>query len=753
MRITCLLVFLLALATLAFGQGPVTDSVKHTGPKGANVSAKKPERLNPYLAGELLSPIPLDRTLFHDKIDNEQKRADAADGKTDGRIALFGSDTITAIYTNALIKQIDRLQVLVENLPAVNKDTVAENQLKIQALRGLWELLRQYSVDLRPRPSFYDSLVWNMGHLIVAMNENKGYDFVTAHPTIYTLDNGKVILGNSPDARAYIYLAMAQDDPVLLARRLEEFAKDTFAHTIIAGAARLDPNLIFNYALSSNMLLKTAVYGTHDPFVQAIVRASAESDAPLRALPFISYIYTNQKTIDEIDTIAADPAKSFNALAEMRISNEPLSRSVYTAELEYRTLKYFVRQMNELHDTTDDVRFQCIDSLPATSLFYIMVYGREEIYTSSFIGTFRRMVERMPPLKGNQFLDSLHHDHFRTFIRLCAGYNTLTDFLATMDDTARTSLMSRFIAGLDKGDENDLEDAVNVADALGSITDSVLLIFLQREIGRNYRQSQIHESKKGMAIYSLLSMLMESNAKSNSDAGALSASGKLKIPPINIVPHFTLTDDTGTIHERVFFYGDEDGQNAYNGYMEDYRKNKLWKVDTNKYWATITSTTGKRVIMYANMPLKTPDDEKAIDSLDQYLFANNIQPSIVIHRGHSYHVKSTLERLDTNARIVVLGSCGGYQNVAKVLQASANAHIISSKQTGVGAINEPITRAINASLQEGQDINWIPLWTGLDDYFLKRTDLYTRFKDYVPPHKNLGVIFIKAYRQLMASGK
>jgi hypothetical protein len=66
----------------------------------------------------------------------------------------------------------------------------------------------------------------------------------------------------------------------------------------------------------------------------------------------------------------------------------------------------------------------------------------------------------------------------------------------------------------------------------------------------------------------------------------------------------------------------------------------------------------------------------------------------------------------------------------------------------VGAINEPIITAINAQLLEGSDINWITTWQGLDEYFAKRKDLYERFADYVPPHKNMGVIFMKAYRML-----
>jgi hypothetical protein len=67
------------------------------------------------------------------------------------------------------------------------------------------------------------------------------------------------------------------------------------------------------------------------------------------------------------------------------------------------------------------------------------------------------------------------------------------------------------------------------------------------------------------------------------------------------------------------------------------------------------------------------------------------------------------------------------------------------------AINEPIIRAINARLLEGEDINWIAIWHELDEYFGKRKELHEKYDDYVPPYKNLGAIFIKAYRQMMVS--
>ena len=732
-----------------------SDTSKSAVPKHVKITVppKKKDyfRFNPYLADTLLQPIPLARVLFHDKIDNEQKSADVADGVTDNKITFLKDTSKAKALTSAFLHEVDRMQVMIENMPANGREEVPDNQLRIQCLRALWEMLRQYNGDPRPDADYYIKLVDNMYDMLVAANEDKLMDYILAHPVMQSLDNGKVLLDNHPAERAYIYSEMGRQFPMVMIKRLTEYAKDTFAGDIIKVAARIDPKLVFNYALSSNVLLKGAVYRTEDPFVQAIVEIASNSDAPLKAFPFLADIFYKRKTIGQVDTIAADTALCYQNLVRLKLENEPITRKIYTEELEYRTLKYFVRQMNELHDTTDVVRFACIDSLPPSSLYFIMVNGQEEIYTSSFLGTFRRMIQRMAPMKGDQLLDSLHYDHFRTFIRMCAGYNTLAEFLGTVDDTVKTALMSRFAGGLQNGKTDDLEDAVDVANAFGSIRDSALFAFLQKKVKDNYEQSYTQGSKKGMVIYSLLSMLIETNTISGTDTGAASASSRLKIPPINKVPFNDLVNDSGIIFQRVFFYGDEDGKTAYDGFMEEFNKDRKWKVVNDKYWSTISSVSGKRIVIYANLPLKSPDDEVAIDSLDQLLTDSNIHPSVVIHRGHSYHIKTTLSKLDKYARVVVLGSCGGYQNLAVVLNKSPEAHIISSKQTGVGAINEPIIRALNAQLLEGVDVNWITMWRDLDDYFMKRKDLYDKFTDYVPPYKNLGVIFIKAYKQLMSN--
>jgi hypothetical protein len=209
-----------------------------------------------------------------------------------------------------------------------------------------------------------------------------------------------------------------------------------------------------------------------------------------------------------------------------------------------------------------------------------------------------------------------------------------------------------------------------------------------------------------------------------------------------------LVSQSGAVYQQVFFYGDKDGREAYESFMEEFKKDKNWKIDNNKYWSLISSVSGKKVIIYANLPLKEPEDDVALNRLSHHLDSLDIHPTIMIHRGHSYHLPRTLEKLTDYVKIVILGSCGGYQNLATVLDHAPDAHIISSKQTGVRAVNEPIIRSLNQYLLAGDDISWIAMWRQLTTQFNKNPDILEKFSDYVPPHKNLGAIFIKAYRKM-----
>jgi hypothetical protein len=166
----------------------------------------------------------------------------------------------------------------------------------------------------------------------------------------------------------------------------------------------------------------------------------------------------------------------------------------------------------------------------------------------------------------------------------------------------------------------------------------------------------------------------------------------------------------------------------------------------------IKSIKGK-VWIYANRPLNYDAnlDDSAQVHLNNYLEDNELYPTVVVHRGHSYWLPGTIKRMPDNAKIVVLGSCGGYKNLNQILESAPDAHIISTKEIGAGDINKPILNYLNQSMIGSSKIVWKEMWRSLTAQFSRDPSKNVResWDDYIPPYRNLGAIFLKAYNKKM----
>lgn len=354
---------------------------------------------------------------------------------------------------------------------------------------------------------------------------------------------------------------------------------------------------------------------------------------------------------------------------------------------------------------------------------------------------------------GDSLIMQVHGDYFRKFIKMAAAYNKLDHFLGTMNKENAATIMKSFVIHLEKAGE---EEAVDVADSYSSIYEKnpVLAKFVLNEVKWNYDMNVAAKNKKGIIIYNLLQTLFESADTTNKKTDL---SARLGIPPVYSVDYKSLTDDSGRVVQQVFFYGDQDkdGQTSFANFMALFHNRPgvkpEWKIAENPQWVTISSLRGKPMLIFANKPLLGDDDPdaKAQAALINYMDDQHLKPTIVIHRGHSYHVKYTIGQMAPTARIVVLGSCGGYNNLSEVLKINEDAHIISSKQVGTKTVNEPILQAINNTLLAGKNIEWMSMWKELSARFRNDPAAREKFEDYIPPYKNLGAIFIKAYRKSM----
>ena len=109
--------------------------------------------------------------------------------------------------------------------------------------------------------------------------------------------------------------------------------------------------------------------------------------------------------------------------------------------------------MNELHDEKDPKkRFACIDDFNWKELYTLLVYSEEEIFTSTFNGVFERLIFRInqDKISGDKMLELVKYNKFRTFIKICANFNALGDYLKTMPKDQSRLLISKFTNNLNK---------------------------------------------------------------------------------------------------------------------------------------------------------------------------------------------------------------------------------------------------------------------------------------------------------------
>jgi hypothetical protein len=719
-----------------------------------------------------------DRLIWHDKVDQAQQRLiEIGNGKSDSVIRLTKDDAINLEITDALCRRVDGLQEQIEF------DSTLNSNAKKRYLRGLESLLTGFEKAFQAKQvpaSMAPDLVTAFSEAMALDENSRSIEpVIGGHP--YAVGNILVdcFLYPSPNpgvapSRLVLTRRFCEMHPELIFSYLSRHRGLPFEDSLIAVAGHHDIGQLYNYAAAGDDLARR-IRNSKDSLVHTVA-VLANSRSGQIYFPFLDQLVNGRLSTDDIDKVKDNDLEYFRLLVRTRLEyawrvlpprrDTPLEMNALTAMLEKKSQQVFVNEINALHTQENPaVRFRILDPLTPEELYYLVVMSEDEIYTSSYLGVYERIFQRMKQPFGDSLLLAVHGDYFRKFIKMAAAYNKLEHFLGTMDKQNAGTVMKSFVIHLENAGE---EEAVDVADSYSSIVERspALARYMLGEVKWNYETNVAEGNKKGSVIYHLLETLFESADTANK----IDLSARLGIPPIYTIDHHSLVDDSGRVVEQVFFYGDKDkdGQNSYEDFMGLFRPHYTsrpvshhrpvrvevkpeWKIVENPQWTTITSIRGKPVLIFANKPLLGDDDPdaRAQAALGEYMQKRRLRPSIVIHRGHSYHVKYTIGQMPPTARIVVLGSCGGYNNLSEVLKISEDAHIISSKQVGTHTVNEPILEAINSTLIAGKDIEWLPMWRELQARFINDPAAREKFDDYIPPYKNLGAIFIKAYRKAM----
>ena len=705
--------------------------------------------------------IPVSRQIFHDRVIAEQKRVDKVDGRLDGLVKVSSNPDINLQVTDALIRKVNVLRNDIEN----NNDLPTNND-KVRYLRYLENLLQKFINSWKEHsinPSLAPQLVANFHEIMLA--NIKGEDMsplVQKAPYEVGMINASIFEENPGYKHSQIILfrkfCVLNPDKILA--NLGPYADEPFADTLVIDAFNNSPSQLYSYAQSVNSRQGQLIRKIDDPRIQTVVKLSTQNRA-LFYFPFLDDLISGKQTIEDISKVVGTSDRDYDSVGyySLLVKTEinyygrlikgdtpvaMLGANGLVDVLKARAIQHFIDPINALHENPNPaVRFRAIQPLSAQELYYMMVLGENDIYTSSYKYSFDRMIQKMGPNPhGDSLLISLNFDRFKKFIKMAAGYNKLSEFLKTMPENSE-KLMQAFVSRLESS--GTLEDAVDVADSYGSITSPELQQSMLQNVIWNEQRCLKENNERGQKIYSLLKTIFLSADPKN----GIDLSKEIGIPPIYTMDYNYLADDSGRIIEQVFFYGDKDGRQSYASYLTSFPSSE-WSITRKKEWIEIKSIKGKPILIFANLPLdnETYKDSIAQNHLVDYLDSKGLRPTVVIHRGHSYHLPYTIKQLPESAKIIMLGSCGGYQNLKTILNYAPEAHIISTKQTGAMNVNKPIIDALDNTLLNGKNIDWRQMWDNLTASFNKAPKpIRETFEDYIPPQKNLGALFIKAYNK------
>lgn len=692
-----------------------------------------------------MPPIPTMRALHHENIVNSLNTA--------LRAQVTRNDTLNRSIGRSVRTVVNNMRASVE------LNNTLDNNGKFKWLRGIHEMLTSYQSAYNARvlkaaslpglvKAYDDAMRIDLsGNSILGVIADNQLEIDNILVENYALKENKGI----PAARDIIVLKTCQRDPSSILKVLTKYPDNRYADSLIVLAAFRDQEELYNYAANLNSLGRR-IQSVNHPLVKAIAKMALMKTGRMY-FPFLDDLYQGRISMDSITPLLGKDGTDayYSLLVKTRIGyakrmqerDTPMAAQALTNKLQSKGIELYVTEINALHDENNpNIRFKRLEGLSPEELYYIAVLGEEEIYTSSFVsGVYPRIIQRLKTARADTLLELVHNDYYKKFIKMCAAYNKLDDFLDKMEKPVAQAMMKNFVNDLEK--TRTLEDAVDVADSYGSIYNKSLRKLILDQVQLKLAENRQKRNKRGQTIYRLLNTIflsMDSSSK-------VDVAAELGINPIYSMPNKLLKDTSGRIVMQQFFYGDKDGTNVYNAFLARYNNPSIWKITRKSMWTEVRSVRGTPITIYSNLPLdETKElDEESQDSLIAYLDDNGIEPTVVIHRGHSYYVKNTISKLASSAKVILLGSCGGYQILDNVLKICPDAHIISSKQVGTGIINLGMINVMTETLRTGKDLQWVPIWNNLESRFSGSAK--EKFDDYVPPYKNLGAIFITAYNK------
>lgn len=710
-------------------------------------STSSSKRLQAWELDSLITPIPIGRRLFTDKVEKIIDEIDARDGSQDGFIN-YRNEATSRHFTQAFMADAPKIIILTENLDIPHNEKVKYHKILED------KLLAIQSMDWDPvAPAYFSEVLQNLRQLLVAQYKEEVVTFATKNTNLTSLQNMRLLEQNGvkvaegDEAKAVLYKGLAKEHPLTVLERLYEIKDQPYTDTIVSDIAQVMPGTIMEYAAAEGPL-SAIIKRNADPFVQTIVRIVDGAKKPQQLLPFLGPIHREEVRIAQIDQLVDNDNKYFQGLVNLVVRNETVCRKDIDQEVKRRILNYAHDINNE--SLPAERRFSSIEDLRDIDYYLLAIEGRDVLKSSSLAeGIYPLMIRSMGKKSGKELMAQFNNYRFRTFTRIWAENELLDAFLRTMSPSEKDELYKAFTNNLELGDIKNLksvEPALEVMNAFPYLNNEDFSDIVRSDADFHY--SRIKENKgdtynKGILAYGIMRLLFfPEKDKQIEDI--------LGLENISQVPYEDFLNSLNEVTEQVYFTPDADGKKYYAAFMRGIKGNSAWDVEEHKHWIKITSNSAKKVVIYANVITNDSLSKESLQQLKAHMNEQNINPVIVFHCAPGEFLSHTISATHAATRVLLAGHSFGDENLMEAIGRHPKLHIIASRKTSTPEVDVAVFNELNKQLLYGRNLSWKDMWKDLNSYFVNTApEDKAVFDLMVRPDEHMGLLFLKTYIQAL----
>lgn len=536
-------------------------------------------------------------------------------------------------------------------------------------------------------------------------------------------------------------------EPYFISSRIELPQYAPYKDTLLYELANVAPVILSKKLTDNDSFYTTLVNQTNKITVKAVSQVKNDTYYD-KILPFSLAILQNRITVEDVKKLTLVPQDYYHAFVEEAISlhnnTDPEIKSFLEQPITELNKKfgnyYFIKQINDLHESPDNIRFAVVNPLSAKELYFLMLAGSYDLvqegssalYTSSFLYLYKKFLKENEKEGLSKFFDDIDYYQFDKFISNVSDYGLVADLVNNLNQEKVTWFLVKYLDNLPNKQLSDNEiilDAMTMAEVLHEIRNhQVLKNNLIEQISRIERQPKLQNNLIYQRIYQVFKDILMDKYKYETD----NTYDVLQVKRLQ---------RQNKIIQVSFFYDDEDAMASYNSSIATYDA-KMWEKKDQGNYIVFNSKVGNSMKVYMNKPGTKGGCDSAQNEMLQAIKKEGYEVTSFIHRGHSYHLSQSLKKMTASSEFVFLGSCGGYKQVLKVFQLNPNANIITTRSVGSKLINDPLLEKINRDIVNNKDIKWDALWQETGSKFQSKLtkDL---FAGYTPPNKYIGIKFIR----------